>query len=75
MNIWPHRFDLGMALTSTPDWRRHLYFLAALFLVTTAANDAWRSANRPSYGLESFADAQEIFRLVEMADIARSLYH
>jgi hypothetical protein len=49
--------------------------LAALFLVTTAANDAWRSANRPSYGLESFADAQEIFRLVEMADIAMSLYH
>ena len=57
-----------------PAWRRHVYFVTSLFLLTAAVNQSWDGLAAPTVNLDDYADAQELRRLQDMAETAQFLY-
>jgi len=74
MKTWLRRIDPEMTLQGIPVIRRHLYFLAVLFLTSAVANQALVNFSSGDTGFADSAEAHELVRIQEMAATARSLY-
>jgi len=74
MTTWLRRIDPEMTLQGIPALRRHIYFLAVLFLTSAVANQALINFSSGDTGFADSPEAQELVRIQEMAATARSLY-
>ena len=74
MMTWLRRIDPEMTLQGIPAPRRHIYFLAVLFLTSAVANQARVNFSSGNTGSADSAEGHELVRIQEIAATARSLY-